>query len=61
MDPAPGAIMEFKEKLINQQPSKECEYVNGKLKGEVLYYSPNGELLKTELYENGELIESDSE
>lgn len=54
----PGLQLEFKEKLINRQPSKECEYVNGKLKGEVLYYNPDGSLQKTEVYENGVLKET---
>lgn len=54
----PGMQIEFIEKLIKRQPSKECEYVNGKLKGEVLYFDENGDLSKKELYENGLLIDT---
>jgi len=54
----PGMQIEFIEKLINRQASKECEYVNGKLKGEVLYFDLNGTLLKKEYFENGELKET---
>jgi len=52
-----GNAMEYKQELRGAQLKREGEYSNGKLIGDVAYYNEDGTILKTEVYEDGELIE----
>jgi antitoxin component YwqK of YwqJK toxin-antitoxin module len=47
---------EMEEVIIGQQVKTKKTYLNNKLEGDVLYYSEDGKLLKTESYKNGVLI-----
>jgi len=52
----PGQPIEWKETLVNTQLKREGEYRMGKLHGEVISYNEDGTVLKTEQYDQGELI-----
>ena len=46
---------QFKETLEGTQLSREGEYRNGKLEGEIIYYDEHGRITKTEYYVDGNL------
>jgi antitoxin component YwqK of YwqJK toxin-antitoxin module len=54
----PGSEMQWKEKLVGQQVRMEGEYYMGEPDGEFLYFNEDGRLMKTEIYEEGELVET---
>lgn len=54
----PGNEMQWREKLVGQQVKLEGEYRNGEPDGEFNYYNEDGKLIKTEVYEGGELLET---
>ncbi len=58
MPEAQGESIERVESLENTQVKVEGEYRNGNLVGEVIYYLENGRIEKTEVYEQGVLIET---
>lgn len=58
-EPLPGGGLQFREKLEGAQISREGDYMNGNLEGEITYYSEDGRILKVETYENGELISTE--
>jgi antitoxin component YwqK of YwqJK toxin-antitoxin module len=52
----PDSPLEWTEKLVNRQVSREGEYKGGKLHGDIVYYTTDGRIQKTETYENGVLV-----
>ncbi|NNE54947.1 MAG: hypothetical protein HKN32_02925, partial [Flavobacteriales bacterium] len=46
---------QFKEELEGTQISREGDYRNGKLDGEITYYDEDGRIIKIEIYAEGEL------
>ncbi|MFK7756182.1 MAG: toxin-antitoxin system YwqK family antitoxin [Flavobacteriales bacterium] len=54
----PGMAIEYKETLEKTQLKKVGEYRMGNLVGEVIYYKETGQIEKTEVYEQGVLIDT---
>lgn len=53
-----GVDIEFMETLERTQLKKEGEYRMGNLHGEVIYHKENGQIEKTEIYDQGVLIDT---
>lgn len=56
--PQPGGGIQFKQKLEGTQISREGDYMDGELEGEITYYNEEGRIMRIEVYEGGELISS---
>lgn len=55
----PGMPLQWREKLVGRQVMREGDYLDGKLEGEVTYFSEDGVITRIETYVDGELIETE--
>jgi len=53
-----GGGMQWKEKLVGTQVKTEGDYMNDLLEGEITHYNDKGRIVKVEIYQAGELIET---